>query len=196
MKKDFVKEYFSIPNLMGYFRLLLVPVYLIVYVNAQSKRDYYIAAGIMLVSFLTDLFDGKIARKFNMVTDFGKILDPVADKITQGVLVLSFTYRYPAVTALLIVFLVKELIMAVVGAYMLKQGHRMNGAAMHGKICTTVIDITMFILLVIPDIPYMFVNILIFICIVFILISLWKYGRTYLEMWKLVKEEKKIKDER
>lgn len=195
MKKDFVKEYFSIPNLMGYFRIILVPVYLVVYINADSTRDYYIAAGIMLVSFLTDLFDGKIARKFDMVTDFGKILDPVADKITQGVLVISFTYRYPAITVLLMVFLVKELIMAVVGAYMLKKGHRMNGAAMHGKICTTILDITMFILLVFPDISYMVVNILSGLCIIFILISLWKYGKTYLEMWKVVKEEKGLSNE-
>lgn len=190
MKKDFVKEYFSIPNLMGYFRILLVPVYLIVYINADTTGDYYIAAGIMFVSFLTDLFDGKIARRFNMVTDFGKILDPVADKITQGVLALSFSFRYPAVTVLLIVFLLKEFIMALVGIYMLRKGRRMNGAAMHGKICTTVIDVTMFILLIFPAIPYMYVNILSGVCILFIIISMFMYGRFYLDMWKEIKKEK------
>ncbi len=190
MKKEFVKEYFSIPNLMGYFRILLVPVYLIVYINADTTGDYYIAAGIMFVSFLTDLFDGKIARRFNMVTDFGKILDPVADKITQGVLALSFSFRYPAVTVLLIVFLLKEFIMALVGIYMLRKGRRMNGAAMHGKICTTVIDVTMFILLIFPAIPYMYVNILSGVCILFIIISMFMYGRFYLDMWKEIKKEK------
>lgn len=74
------REYFSIPNLMGYFRILLIPIYLIVYIRADSVRDYQIAAGIMVLSFLSDFLDGKIARRFNMVTEFGKILDPIADK--------------------------------------------------------------------------------------------------------------------
>ena len=75
MKKDIFREYFSIPNLMGYFRILLVPVYLIIYIRADSVSDYRLAAMVMILSFLTDFFDGKIARRFHMVTEFGKILD-------------------------------------------------------------------------------------------------------------------------
>ena len=189
MKKDILKEYFSIPNLLGYFRLLLVPVYLVIYINADSIKDYYIAAAVMAVSFLSDLLDGRIARKFNMVTDFGKILDPVADKITQGVLALSFAFRYPAMVVLMVVFLIKEMIMAAVGLFMLKKGRRMDGAQMHGKICTTILDITMLILLVFPNIPYLFVSVLACICIGFIAVSFWKYGKTYLAMWEAVKSE-------
>ncbi len=84
MKKNVTKEYLSIPNLLGYFRILLLPVYLYVYVNASSERDYHLAVFIIFLSFLSDFLDGKIARRFDMVTDFGKILDPIADKITQG----------------------------------------------------------------------------------------------------------------
>ena len=85
MKECVLKEYFSIPNLMGYFRILLIPVYLFLYIRAETTEEYYMAAVVMLVSFLTDLFDGKIARRFDMVTEFGKILDPVADKVdTRG----------------------------------------------------------------------------------------------------------------
>lgn len=61
MNKNWKREYFSIPNLMGYLRIVLVPVYLWVYLTAQNSRDYYLAAGIMLVSFLTDLLDGQVA---------------------------------------------------------------------------------------------------------------------------------------
>ena len=89
MNKNWKREYFSIPNLMGYLRIVLVPVYLWVYLTAQNSRDYYLAAGIMLVSFLTDLLDGQVARRFNMITEFGKVLDPVADKLTQGSAVLD-----------------------------------------------------------------------------------------------------------
>ncbi|MDO4275386.1 MAG: CDP-alcohol phosphatidyltransferase family protein [Eubacteriales bacterium] len=188
MKKDVKKEYFSVPNLMGYFRILLVPVYLAVYLNAETTRDYYIAAGIMVLSFLTDLFDGKVARRFDMVTEFGKILDPVADKITQGTMALSFSFRFPAVRVLLGIFLIKEIFMGAAGAYMMRKGRRMDGAQMHGKICTAVLDVIMFLLLLIPDIPGGFVAVLVTVGVAVMLWSLAAYARMYLDMWKEIKK--------
>lgn len=184
MKKSFVKEYLSIPNLLGYFRLILIPVYLHVFLNAKSSRDYYTAAFIMLLSFLSDFIDGKIARRFNMITEFGKILDPVADKITQCVLALSFAVRYPAVRVLLAVLLVKEISMAVIGLYMMHRNYRMNGAHMHGKICTAILDFTMFVLLLFPDISNGYVITLTVICVASMLISFGLYLRMYYYAWK------------
>lgn len=184
MKKDFMREYFSIPNLLGYLRLILIPVYLYVYLHAQTTTDYYIAAGIMAVSFLSDLADGKIARRFHMVTEFGKILDPIADKLTQGVLALSFASRYPAILCLLIVFVVKEVTMGVLGLFMMHKKYRMNGAQMHGKICTTVLDISMFILLLFPSLPQAFVWGLSILCILSICISFIIYLQMYYTVWK------------
>lgn len=184
------KEYFSIPNLMGYFRILLVPVYLYLSYHAESETDYYAAAGVMLLSFLTDFFDGRIARRFNMITEFGKILDPVADKITQGALVLSFVTRYPAVMLLLCLFLGKELIMGVMGIYMMKRNYRMDGASMHGKICTALLDMTMFVLLIFPKLPYMAVNLLTAACIASMLVSFACYMRMYYGEWKRMRGKK------
>ena len=65
--KDWKKELFTIPNLLSLFRLALIPVYVIIYLNASDYRDYFIAAAILAVSCLTDLIDGKIARHFNMI---------------------------------------------------------------------------------------------------------------------------------
>lgn len=183
-KKEFCKEYLSVPNLMGYFRILLVPVYLYLYAHAKSTADYYIAAAVILVSFLTDFFDGKIARRFHMITEFGKILDPIADKITQGALAIGFAIRYPAVRVLLFVFLVKEAVMGVLGLYMMKRQFRMNGASMHGKICTAVLDVTMFILLLLPEIPGMVVNLLVGLCIGVMLVSFGLYLKIYYGVWK------------
>ena len=179
MRKNFIKEYLSIPNLLGYFRIILLPIYLYVYMNAASDRDYYVAVFLMFLSFLSDFLDGKIARHFHMITDFGKILDPIADKITQGVLALSFTFRYPAVAVLLAVFLMKEFVMGIMGLYMMKKGFRTEGAKMHGKICTTVLDITMFILLLFHDLPVSYVYLMITICILAIIISFILYLRQY-----------------
>ena len=103
MKKNVTKEYLSIPNLLGYFRILLLPVYLYVYVNASSERDYHLAV-LSFFSFLSDFLDGKIARRFDMVTDFGKILTPSQTRSHRGRWHSSFTFRYPAAAVLLAVF--------------------------------------------------------------------------------------------
>ena len=77
------KEIFTIPNLLSLFRLALLPVYVYIYLNATQTYQYVAAGAIMAVSCLTDMIDGRIARRFNMISTLGKILDPVADKITQ-----------------------------------------------------------------------------------------------------------------
>ena len=92
MKRFNKKDLFTIPNLMGYFRILLIPVFCYFYIK---KQTYLLAAGIVLISSLTDLFDGYIARRFNMVTELGKALDPVADKLTHAALALCLAFRYP-----------------------------------------------------------------------------------------------------
>lgn len=65
------EEFFSIPNCMGYFRILLIPFFCVIYLKADSMKDYYLAAGIVAISTITDFLDGKVARKFHMITEFG-----------------------------------------------------------------------------------------------------------------------------
>lgn len=186
MKERVLKEYFSIPNLMGYFRILLIPVYLFLYIRAETTEEYYMAAVVLLVSFLTDLFDGKIARRFDMVTEFGKILDPVADKLTQGAMAISFSYKYPAMGILLFVFLGKECLMAILGLYMMKKKYRMDGAQKHGKVCTAVLDLVMILVLILPGMPILIVNVLAGIAIIVMLSSLALYLKMYWKVWKSI----------
>lgn len=178
-----LKEYFSIPNIMGYFRIILAFVYLGVYFHAVTTTDYLIAALIIGVSAFTDFLDGKIARRFHMITEWGKILDPIADKITQGILVLSFTFRYPLMRHVLIVFLVKEAYMGIMGAYMLKKGRRMDGAQHYGKVCTASLYLILFLLLLVPDIGFMKANVLMLLCIAVMLYSFICYLFFYARMW-------------
>ena len=186
MKERVLKEYFSIPNLMGYFRILLIPVYLFLYIRAETTEEYYMAAVVLLVSFLTDLFDGKIARRFDMVTEFGKILDPVADKLTQGAMTISFSYKYPAMGILLFVFLGKECLMAILGLYMMKKNYRMDGAQKHGKVCTAVLDLVMILVLILPGMSILIVNVLAGIAIIVMLSSLALYLKMYWKVWKSI----------
>ena len=157
------KEYFSIPNLMGYFRIALLPVFLVLYYRADSKPFYIAALLVLGVSFLTDFLDGKIARKFNMVTDFGKVLDPVADKLTQGGIALALTFQYPLTIRLLIFFLLKEVYMAVMGLILIKKGRKIVGALWYGKACTCILDGGILLLLFVPNLPLLVSNAVIYL---------------------------------
>ncbi|MFR8549343.1 MAG: CDP-alcohol phosphatidyltransferase family protein [Lachnospiraceae bacterium] len=146
------EEIWSIPNCMCYFRILLIPVFCIVYLNAESMKDYYLAAGIVLVSTITDLFDGKVARKFNMVTELGKFIDPLADKLTHAAIALCLCARYKRMVWLVALMAVKEGFMAVMGLVNLRRGKKLDGAKWYGKVCTATLFVILGVLVLIPEI--------------------------------------------
>lgn len=148
--KDWKKEIFSIPNFLSLFRLILIPVYIIIYLNAVNAADYFIAAAILAVSCLTDMIDGKIARHFNMVSTVGKILDPLADKATQFSLIVCLSLKYPVLLFLIALFVAKESFQLIAGGINLKKGIMLKGALLSGKICTTVLFISLIIMVMIP----------------------------------------------
>lgn len=178
------KEIFSIPNLMGYFRILLIPVFSWIYIHADGVSDYYMAAVLVGISGLTDMFDGKVARKFNMITELGKFIDPLADKLTQGALVLCFAVRYPLMRAVLALFILKEGFMGIMGLLLLPRGKKLDGAMWFGKVCTAVLYVLLFILLLFPGISLTAANLLISACGAFMLFSLIMYIPVFRKMWK------------
>ncbi|MCI6729324.1 MAG: CDP-alcohol phosphatidyltransferase family protein [Clostridiales bacterium] len=182
------KEIFTIPNLLSLFRLLLIPVYTTLFLRAEGTRDYWIAAGVLALSTLTDMVDGKIARKFNMVTRLGIVLDPIADKATQFTLLICLACRHPVLWYLLGLFLVKESFMLVMGLVNLHRRKMLGGALMSGKICTTVLFVSMIILVLFPDISQGVVNLLVALCVVVMLISLADYMVAYFGKQKKVQD--------
>ena len=84
------RELLTIPNMLSLFRLLLIPVYIHMYLKADDSLDYYLAGTVLGISCLTDLIDGKIAREFNMISNTGKVLDPLADKLLVTAAILIF----------------------------------------------------------------------------------------------------------
>lgn len=182
------KEILSIPNILSIFRLLLIPVYTVLFLRAETAVDYYLAAGILAVSALTDLIDGKIARRFHMITNLGKILDPVADKATQGTLLICLALRHPVLWYVLALFFVKEGFMLVMGIINLRKKKMLNGALMTGKVCTTVLFISMILLVLFPDISGGATNLLVALCVVCMILSLVDYIVAYLGPNKKVRD--------
>lgn len=148
--QDWKKEVFTIPNLLSLLRLLLIPVYAYIYLNANEDRHYFLAGGIMAVSCLTDLFDGQIARRFHMITTLGKILDPLADKVTQFALTLCLSLKHPVLHPVLILFVIKEAFQLVAGLIHYRQGRMLPGALMAGKVCTTILFVSLIAMVLFP----------------------------------------------
>ncbi len=148
--KNWRTEILTIPNLLSLFRLVLIPVYVYIYLNAVEAYQFYTAGMIMAVSCLTDAVDGKIARHFNMISTLGKILDPLADKVTQFTLTFCLSLKYPVLNPVLMLFVVKEAFQTVVGLVHLRQGRMLPGALMAGKVCTTVLFVSLIALVLFP----------------------------------------------
>lgn len=182
--KNLKKEVFTIPNIMGYFRIILIPIFLYIYYNATSVRDYYIVAGIVCISGITDFLDGYIARNFNMITEFGKFIDPLADKLTQAALVFSLAFRHKLMWYLVGLFIIKEGFMAIMGIIMLRKGKKLDGAKWFGKLCTAILYIVMFILILFPRMNDTRANFLIVVCGIFMLMSFILYIPVFYKMHK------------
>ena len=180
-KKDWKKEIFTIPNVMSLFRLALIPVYITIFLNADSAYDYFLAASILAVSCLTDLIDGKIARHFNMVSTVGKILDPLADKVTQFTLILCLSQKYRELWLLVALFLTKEMFQLIAGLINLKKGIMLKGALLSGKISTTVLFITLIFMVMLPNLSDRAVTGLIVTDLIFLLIAFADYLITYVK---------------
>ena len=177
--KDWKKEIFTIPNLLSLFRLILIPVYIIIYLNATDSSDYYLAAGILAVSCLTDLIDGKIARHFNMISTLGKFLDPLADKATQFSLIICFTFKYPVVWYLVGLFVIKESYQLIACGVNFRRGKMLKGALFSGKICTTILFISLILMVMIPELSVSVVNVIVIIDAIFMLIAFADYAIAY-----------------
>lgn len=167
-KKGWKKEVFTIPNLLSLFRMVLIPVYVMLYLQASDPTEYFLAGTILAVSCITDLFDGKIARKFNMVSTLGKILDPLADKLTQLALTICLSIQYPVMRIVLVLFLVKEIFQTFAGIFFLRQGKMLPGALIAGKICTSVFFISLIIMILIPTLSVKIITLIATIDLLFL----------------------------
>lgn len=180
VRRGWKEEVFTIPNLLSLFRLILIPVYMAIYLNAKETRDYLTAGIILAVSCLTDMVDGKIARRFHMISTLGKILDPLADKLTQFSLLLCLAIRYHVLWTVFSLFVLKELFQLIAGILSVKHGLILKGALISGKVCTTVLFISLVAMVIFYRMSPLIVDIIAMIDGVFLMIAFADYLITYL----------------
>lgn len=136
----------NIPNGLSILRILLVPVFVALYlkgIQPEQEALQYWSFVVLAISGLTDCFDGMIARRFHQITDLGKILDPVADKMTQMAVLICLVVHYPRLLPLLIICVCKEVGQLIGSAIMLHRGAAIQGAKWYGKLTTIVFYLVM-----------------------------------------------------
>lgn len=160
-----------LPNLLSVMRILLIPFF----VNAMLRGNTTTAAAILAASGLTDLLDGYLARKFNWISDLGKVLDPVADKLTQVTVCLILAYVLRQYIFFFGVMLLKEVAMIGLGGYLLKKGAHIDGAKWFGKAATVCFYITMTLIVLIPAMPEMIVFVMLGVTTAFVVFAFARY---------------------
>ena len=142
MIKNLFKGCLTVPNLLSLIRIILIPIFAVLYYNGHVGW----ALLMLFLSGVSDFLDGKIARRFNQVSDLGKILDPVADKLTQITIAVMLFIEFHncqssvmrAFSWVFLYFLFKEAVMVIGGAVMLAVGLRPGAAEIYGKVATFV----------------------------------------------------------
>lgn len=174
------KDVLTIPNLLTCIRILLIPVIIVLY----SYKYDVAAVAVILLSAATDIADGIIARKCNMISDLGKFIDPVADKLTQGIICICLASRHSKMWMLICILLIKETLMFLMGCLVLKLTDTVAGAKWYGKACTVITEGIIMLLVLWHSIPSVAANILIDICITAILASFVLYAQFYARLLK------------
>ena len=108
----------NVPNVLTMLRIALIPVYWIIFLQG----NLYWALAIFFIASLTDLADGYIARKYHLITNFGKLMDPLADKLMVISVMLSLALKKIVPWAPLMILFIKELVMVLGGMLMLDKG--------------------------------------------------------------------------
>ena len=166
--KRMKEEFMTIPNMLSTLRLLLIPV--IVYLYC-FKHDNLWTLIMVAFSSLTDIVDGFIARRFNMITDFGKFLDPLADKATQITILACLITRFRAMIIPCVLLVIKELSALLMRLAIFKETEIVDGAKWHGKLATVIVVSTVASHLIWYDMTQTASFVIIMVCTAFVLFS-------------------------
>lgn len=182
----------NIPNILSVSRIAMLP-----FLVQQLLKGNTLNAGlILLASAATDTLDGFLARHFGWVSDLGKVLDPIADKLTQAVVSVTLMFVMREYWFFFAIMILKDLVMLVLGGTLLKQGVKLEGARWFGKVSTVVYYAAMILIVLFRNLPKGIVVGLLSLAAVCALVSALLYIPEYLRYRTIAKEKKAEKDEK
>ncbi|MDR0738618.1 MAG: CDP-alcohol phosphatidyltransferase family protein [Oscillospiraceae bacterium] len=142
--KKKIEKNLNIANFFTFFRIFLI----IPFVYFFVKENYLNSALILLLSALSDALDGILARKFFLITNFGKILDPIADKLTLIAVITCIGIKFNEIFFFMIVLILKDLLMLIAGAYLLHRKITPPASKWYGKLSTVVFYVSAAVLVI------------------------------------------------
>lgn len=172
----------NLPNILSIFRIVLIPIFLIVFL--QQPPNGMLCAVILIVSGLTDCLDGFLARKLNMVTQLGKLLDPLADKLTQLAVSVCLAIRHKEFIIILCLLILKEFIMLLGGFKLIRQGVKLPSSKWFGKLATIVFYLVMTYIVYDVHISAFTMSILIWVVLAFAVLAFVQYVPEFLKLNK------------
>lgn len=185
------KENINLPNILSFTRIIIIIPFVLYFLN----DDYLLSAAMLALSGLSDMLDGVIARKLNQVTQLGKILDPVADKLTLTAVVICMGIKFPEIFILVVILSVKDLSMLLAGSYLLKKGIEPPAAKWYGKLATVFFYVSVIIIVALKAIygiadPRISISLLTATALL-MLFALFRYFRIFLRLIEENNEKEK-----
>ena len=178
-----------IPNILTVLRFFLIPFT----IYSLANDEYIVAIILLTLSGLTDVLDGAIARKFNLITNFGKLIDPLADKITQISILGTLVIKNIIPLWILVVVIVKEAAM-VAGASFLYGKELVVSSKWYGKAATVLFYLAIVVSIILKDLNINTIIDLIiyYIAVIMTIFSLIMYFREFYMSGYLKKESLKL----
>ena len=170
----------NIPNTITLIRIALTPVFMRLYLEGEHTG----AMCLLAAAALSDMLDGFVARRFQMITPLGKVLDPVADKLLQLAMLLCLLRIRPAVLPLLLLHLLRETGLFVLGCMAYKRCGVLTGAHWYGKLCTACMYMVLGGLLMWPGMPGIIANYGMGLCAGLMLLCMLMYTAEYIRLLK------------
>ena len=177
-----------IPNIITLFRVFLVFVFIYIF-NSDISNKSLVSAGVFILSGISDVLDGYIARKFNIVSNFGKLMDPLADKLMQITVAVCIASVEKTLIWVPIVLVLKEVSMIFGAARLLKKENIVVCANKFGKIASIMYFLVFSVLIIFKNINPAIKQIM---CISFVVVSIIafiNYLKFYIKVYKDIKKE-------
>jgi len=186
---------FNLPNMLIVFRILLIPVFLFFFLMAEPAPSQslfrLIAMIVFLIASITDFFDGLLARRWNTVSNFGKLMDPLADKMLVSSALIALSYRQELAAWAVVVIICREFWVTALRQLALEQGKEVIAASMWGKI-KTVLQIVMLVALLagmgagqlLGQLGTTIATILVYLAVIATVVSAVEYTKDYRDVFK------------
>jgi len=144
----------NVPNILTTMRFFLIPVFVVI-IFSDSEHALMVSLGVFLIAGITDVLDGFIARKYNLITKFGTVMDPLADKLMLLTVLICYTIKDMIPIWIVLVMVTKELLMIIGGLYLYycKEEHVVPSNKF-GKLATVLFYVAILVLVFNPGNSY------------------------------------------